>query len=152
MFIVISVLQQRLTTPHRLAAALDKLPTLPRRALVIEVLNEFRAGAQSLNELDFGGMCRRYGVPQPVRQTAVTDARGSTRLIDVEFRTASGRRLRLEIEGLHHLEPDAYMADVDRHNHLAVVDAATSLRVTTWHLRHEARGFMTFLRGVIESR
>jgi len=35
--------------------------------------------------------------------------------IDVEFRTPSGRLLRLEIEGIQHLDPSNYLSDITRH-------------------------------------
>lgn len=41
------------------------------------------------------------------------------------------------------------MADVDRHNALALSDPATSLRITTWHLHHDPAPFMTGLGRAI---
>jgi hypothetical protein len=149
MFIVISVLQQGLTSPARLRQTLASTPALRRRQLIGEMASEYADGSHSLNELDFARLCRRFGVPAPHRQTRVYDAMGNLRAIDAEFRTASGKRLRVEIEGLHHLDPAQYFADVDRHNGLALHDPATSLRITTWHLRHEPGGFMGDLRWAV---
>jgi hypothetical protein len=149
MLIVLSVLQQRLTSPVRLIDVVAALPKLPRRRLILSVTDDFRGGAQSLNELDFAALCRRHGVPEPVRQRRVYDAAGKLRSIDVEFRARSGRTLRVEIEGLHHLEPANYFADITRHNSLALADPATTLRVTTWHLTHEAAAFFAGLRQAI---
>lgn len=149
MFILVSSLQQRLTHPTRVQNELVSLPRVHRRRLMAEVVREFTDGAHSLNELDFGALCRRFFVPPPIRQTKITDSGGKPRAIDARFRTTSGRELRVEIEGLHHLDPTQYMADVDRHNALALSDPATSLRITTWHLHNDPAPFMTGLGRAI---
>jgi hypothetical protein len=148
-FIFISALQQRLISTVRLIDTLQTLLKLHRRRLVTDLVREYADGSHSLNELDFGALCRRFSVPAPIRQTRVYDINGVLRSIDVEFRTASGRKLRVEIEGLHHLDPAQYFADVDRHNDIALADPATSLRITTWHLRYEPATFMTGLRRAV---
>ena len=81
----------------------------------------------------------------PHRQTRRLDAKGKLRAIDVEFVTPSGRVLRLEIED--HLEPQNYLADIDRHNQLQISDPAVGLRLSSWTLKHEAAPFMRKLRG-----
>ncbi len=149
LFVVISSLQQRLTSVRHLLSSVDAMPKLRRRALIVEAAKEYADGVQSLNELDFGRWCQRFDLPVPIRQTRVRDAAGRLRALDVEFRTASGESLRLEIEGLHHLDPAQYFADITRHNDLAVVRAGMSLRVTTWHLRHEGAAFASVLRQAL---
>lgn len=149
MFIVISALQQRLISPARMIATLKQLPKLHRRELLAGVTRDFADGSHSLNELDFGTLCRRFSVPDPYRQTRVYGDNEDLRSIDVDFRTASGQRIRVEIEGLHHMNPAQYFADVTRHNSIALTDPATSLRITTWHLRHEPTSFMTALRRAV---
>ncbi|MEZ5119879.1 MAG: hypothetical protein R2686_08250 [Candidatus Nanopelagicales bacterium] len=146
-FIVISVLQQRLTTAYRLLKTLEQLPRIPRRHIIVGIVAEFTVGVHSLNELDFDKLCRRYGVPPPQRQTKRFDRSGRPRAIDVEFLTPSGRVLRLEIEGVQHLDPANYFADITRHNRLQMADPAVGLRVSSWTLKHEAAPFMQELRG-----
>jgi hypothetical protein len=148
--IVLSVLQQRLTSAGHLIRIVTALPRLPRRRLVLSVTQDFRNGAQSLAELDFGAVCRRFGVPEPVRQSRVHDAAGALRAIDAQFRTRTGRVLRVEIEGLHHMEPSQYFADITRHNRLALAAPTSTLRITTWHLEHEAALFFEDLRRALE--
>lgn len=149
LFVVISALQQRLTSSARVLSTLDAMPRVRRRQLVREAVSEYADGVQSLNELDFATWCRPFGLPEPIRQSRVHDASGRLRALDVEFRTNSGASLRLEIEGLHHLDPAQYFADISRHNDLAVVRAGTSMRVTTWHLRHEGAAFAGVLRQAL---
>ncbi len=146
-FIVISVLQQRLTTPDRLVRTLALMLRLPRRRLIAELAAEFLDGSHSLNELDFAALCRRHKVPRPHRQTRRFDTTGQLRAIDVEFRTPSDRLLRLEIEGIQHLDPRNYLADITRHNRLQIADPAVGLRVSSWTLKHEPAPFMRELRG-----
>jgi hypothetical protein len=146
-FIVISVLQQRLTAADRLLQTLTLLSRLPRRGLIVELASEFLDGSQSLNELDFAALCRRHGLPAPHRQARRLDVSGQLRAIDVEFRTASGRLLRVEIEGIQHLNPGNYFADIDRHNRLQMAQPAVGLRVSSWTLSHEPAPFMEELRG-----
>ncbi len=145
--IVISALQQRLIEPRRLLQTVELLPRLPRRRLVAELVREFNGGAHSLNELDFAALCHRYDVPPPRRQAKRYDSAGQLRAIDVEFVTVSGKILRLEIEGIQHLNPDNYFADITRHNQLQIADPAVGLRVLSWTLSHEPAPFMTQLRA-----
>ena len=72
--------------------------------------------------------------------------------VRVAVLTPSGRVLRLEIEGIQHLDPANYFADITRHNRLQMADPAVGLRVSSWTLKHEAAPFMRELRGwVLES-
>lgn len=145
MLVVISALQQRLTTPAHLLSALAGLPKLRRRRLIADMVKEFRDGAHSLNELDFGTLCRRFSLPEPRRQQRMFDEGGRLRAIDVEFDTASGGVLRVEIEGLHHGGIEQYLIDADRQNRLQVENPGTTLRAFAWLLNHDPDPFMTDL-------
>ncbi|MEI2784102.1 MAG: hypothetical protein V9E82_00100 [Candidatus Nanopelagicales bacterium] len=142
MYLLISVMQQRLTTADRILASLSA--TTRHRRLVQAMVTEYRDGIQSVSEYDFSHLCRRYGLPRPVRQTPVRDARGKIRSIDVEFRIGS-RTLRLEVEGSHHLNPDSWLDDIDRHNGLALAGHDAYLRVATFTIRTGPGEFMTLL-------
>ncbi len=144
MFIVISALQQRLVTAPRVL--LTVRPNTRRRGLIAFIIGEFLDGVDSLNELDFGSLCRRFGVPQPTRQTRILDSTGKCRSIDVEFETWDGRILHVEIEGMHHLDPETYLDDIDRHNSLALTRRKPYLRVFSYTLRFEPAVFMAQLR------
>lgn len=147
MFILVSALQQRLVSATRLAESLAR--NAHRRGLISEVIREYNGGVDSLSELDFGALCRRYGVPEPVRQVRVIDAKGVCRRIDAEFTTHDGRVLRVEIEGMHHLDPDTYLVDVDRHNDMVLAGSDPFLRALTYTLRREPAPFMRRLRDVV---
>ena len=147
MFIVLSVLQQRLAHGPRLAASLPA--NCRRRRLVLMMVSEYSDGISSMNEHDFARLCRRHGLPEPVRQSMRRDRAGRVRFIDAEFQTRSGKRLRVEIEGMHHFNPDAFLADIDRHNDL-VVRGDAFLRVLSFTLIYEPHVFMDMLRELIE--
>lgn len=146
MYILISALQQRLTTADRVLEAV--LSNSPRRALIETAVREYRDGIQSLNEYDFSRLCRRFGLPEPHRQTVVRDAQGRGRAIDVEFRVA-GRVLRVEIEGVQHLNPDSWLDDIDRHNDIVLAGEAPYLRVASLTLRLDPAPFMHRLRRAL---
>ena len=146
MYILISALQQRVTTPDRVLKRLS--PNSPRAQLIRAMTREYRDGIQSLNEYDFGLLCRRFGLPRPVRQVLVRDGQGRARSIDVEF-DLKGRRLRVEIEGVHHLNPDSWLDDIDRHNDIVLAGETPYLRVATLTLRLDAAPFMTRLRRAL---
>ena len=51
----------------------------------------------------------------------------------------------VEIDGLHHLDPANWLADIRRQNDLMVTTNGLVLRVATWTLKHEPAEFMPFL-------
>lgn len=146
MYILLSALQQRLVTPDRVIESV--LANSPRRPLIRAMAGEYRNGIQSLNEYDFGALCRRFGLPQPYRQTLIRDAKGRGRAIDVEFRV-DGRVLRVEIEGVQHLNPDTWLNDIDRHNDIVLAEEAPYLRVASLTLRLDPAPFMARLRRAL---
>ncbi len=148
-FVVISALQQGLTEAGRLITVAAENRSLHRRGLIIQCAREYSGGIQSLNELDFARICRRYGLPAPVRQTPRYDKAGKCRWIDVEFTTRAGRTVMVEVEGLHHLNPQTWMEDTHRFNGLVVTGTGVILRVNTFMLTYEAERFLTDLASAL---
>lgn len=145
-YVLVSAMQQRLTTPGRLLQLVTA--NTRRRALITSMVAEYRDGIQSMAEYDFARLCPAYGLPSPSRQEPVTDASGKVRSIDVEFRV-NGRSLRVEIEGMHHLNPDNWLDDIDRHNDVVLAGHDAYLRVATFTLRTNPRPFFLRLRAQI---
>jgi hypothetical protein len=85
-----------------------------------------------MGELDFIRECRTRKLPEPERQVARVDAAGRTRFTDAEFRRPDGRVVMVEVDGLGHMSPDTWLADMDRHNDLTVSTEALVLRVSAW--------------------
>lgn len=122
--------QQRLTTAEAVAEVLDRVQRDRRRSLLRAVMLDFTDGVRSLNELDFAGMCRRRGLPEPERQVVVQRSTGRAYL-DVRWRRW---RVVVEIDGIGHLRPDRWMDDSLRHNEIALTGDMV-LRVPSLALR-----------------
>lgn len=150
LFLVVSCLQQRLVTAGQLQSALEHLH-IRRARLVRETVQEYTDGGTSMSEIAFARLCRRFGLPPPVRQRRRRDSHGRPRYVDAEFRTASGATVIVEIDGLHHLNPDNWLDDIERQNDLMLQGAYLVLRVSTWTLKYEPEVFMTRLAEVLRS-
>ena len=59
MFVVLSSLQQEVTKPKRLRQELLGRPQAARRALLLELVDEYSSGVSSLNEHEFAQICRK---------------------------------------------------------------------------------------------
>lgn len=127
--------QQRLVSPARLMEAWRSVSRSRRRELLDYVIPVVCDGAHSLGELDFGGWCRRYGLPQPRRQTLRTGPSGRIYL-DVEW-----EGLVVEIDGGHHLLGLNPTDDALRANEVAL-GLSRVLRIPLLGLRLEPRRFM----------
>ncbi|MFG1812876.1 type IV toxin-antitoxin system AbiEi family antitoxin domain-containing protein [Kribbella sp. NPDC049174] len=75
--LVLDTCRQRRTTPQRLLAELDRLQRLPRRALLVEVLEDAAEGIESFLELSYLRKVERaHGLPAAVRQVRASNGRG----------------------------------------------------------------------------
>lgn len=129
-------IQQRLTSPQRLLEAWAGVKRSPRRAFLDRVIMDVCDGAQSLGELDFARMCRRRGLPEPVRQVVVELTRRV--YLDVEF--AGG--LVVEIDGGHHGRALTAIDDALRQNEVTLT-RRTVLRIPVLGLRLREDEFLT---------
>jgi hypothetical protein len=100
------------------------------RRILQAVLRDAEGGAQALSEIDFGRLCRRAGLPTPVRQVIRQDAEGRKRYVDVELASRGGKRVLVEIDGAVHLIPATYWSDMARANEL-VISGNSVLRFPT---------------------
>jgi hypothetical protein len=101
-----AVVQQRLTTPARLGGWIDRLQPLRRARLLRATLVDVEGGAQSMAEIDVGRICRRFGLPAPIRQVRRRERSGRVRFTDCEWRLPDGRLLVLEVDGAFHMTSD----------------------------------------------
>lgn len=109
-----AVVQQRLTTALRLRASLDAVGAVRRRRELRLLLDDLAGGSQAMSELDLVRLCRRNGLPVPVRQAERRDAAGRRRYLDAEWELADGRRLLLEVDGVGHLDAARWYDDLLR--------------------------------------
>lgn len=96
--VLLMTVQQRLTTPARLAAAQRRVRGRTRRAFIRAVVRDIAFGVQSLGELDFARLCRARGLPEPSRQV-VRQTSGGRIYLDVEWDDFD---LAVEVDGAQH--------------------------------------------------
>jgi very-short-patch-repair endonuclease len=135
--LLLMTVQQKLTTPSRLAAAQRSARGRTRRAFVRQVVRDIAFGVESLGELDFALLCRQRGLPEPSRQVVRRGPRGRIYL-DVRWDCCN---LVVEIDGAQHREGLNVMLDNLRHNAI-VLAGDRVLRIDVIGLRLEARSFL----------
>ena len=134
------VLQQRLTTAERLLAAWNASTTRmapSRRALLRITMRDLCDGAHSLGALDFAGLRREYGLPEPSRQAVRTLPDGRIYL-DVAWEDIG---LVVEIDGGHHAMALNVVDDALRQNEVVLREERV-LRVPVLGLRLVPDDFM----------
>lgn len=145
MGVLAAVVQQRLTTPDRLASWVEELKPLRRAPAIRELLNDLAGGSQSLAEVDVVRLCRAGGLRVPDRQVPRVDSSGVTRFTDCEWLLPDGRTLVLEVDGSFHADIDQYEVDVTRQRRLTtptrtvVRCTAQELRRTPWAVAADLR-------------
>ncbi|KXK59588.1 hypothetical protein AWW66_23500 [Micromonospora rosaria] len=137
--------QQRLVGGDDLHRVLDRLPRVNRRRLILEIATDAAGGAHSLAELDFLGLVRRAGLPEPTRQWVRRDSAGRRRYLDAYFEQW---RVHVEIDGGQHLDPQTAWSDMRRQNDLWI-DGDRVLRFPVWALRAHPDQVLTQLRAAL---
>lgn len=77
-----AAVQQRLTTPERLLAAVETPECTRHRRALRAALHDIAGGSQALSEIDFARLCRGHRLPLPVRQAIRQDGDGRRRYLD----------------------------------------------------------------------
>jgi len=111
--IVAAACQQGRVTATEIRRVLDGMPQARRRRVVMPALADIDGGAGALSEIDFVGLCRRFGLPRPDLQERRVDAAGRVRYLDAYWR---GYRLHAEVDGAHHMDVRQWTADMRRQN------------------------------------
>ena len=133
---VAAAVQQRIARPADLRAALDRLPRLPRRALLRAVLDDVELGAHAASELDLLRFLRRYRLPAPDRLQRPVRW-GTVRYLDAWWER---QRVAAEMDGAHHRVAGTWDEDLLRANGVALLQGPQRvllLRFTTANLRHD---------------
>ena len=112
--------QQHLADADDLRVALDRSPNLRHRRLLTAAVDDIAMGAHALSEIDFARLCRRHGLPAPVRQAVRAEPSGRRRYLDAQWRRADGRRLVVEVDGALHLVPRRWWDDQLRQNEVTL--------------------------------
>lgn len=146
--ILAAAVQQGLVTAASLAAVVDRLPRLRRRALIVETIRDVAGGALSEYELLFTRLCRTHDLPRPDRQVRRRDASGRLRYLDAVF---DDYGLVAEIDGQQHMEVLAWWEDMSRNNELVAADGKWLLRFAGFALRHDADQVAAVLRRFFDT-
>jgi len=142
-----AVVQQRLSTPARLAEALETAGKVRHHRVLALALGDISGGSQSLAEIDFVRFCRTHDLPEPDRQARRKDARGRWRYLDVEWRLPAGRVLVVEIDGIGHLEATRWYDDLLRTAELPPDDGRTLIRLPATAVRLDGLRVAAILRA-----
>ena len=143
--LLLSVVRQRLAEPIELAQELAVAGRIRHRAVIRDALIEAGAGAESVAEIDIAPLLRRAGFPAPTRQAVIAGRRR-----DLAVPLADGRWLVIEIDGVHHDDPEARWSDADRDAGLVAADVPV-IRIPAYAVRRDAARVVARLRSINEA-
>jgi hypothetical protein len=132
--IIAASFQQRLLTLADVHRVAEDIPNARRRSLLLRTAEACAGGSHSLAELDFHALCRRFGLPTPIRQVPRVDRQGRQRYLDATFEPW---KVAVEIDGVHHLDVGQWWDDAIKANSLQL-DGYIVLRYPAFALRTEA--------------
>ena len=101
-----------------------------------------------MSEIDFVRLCRRHGLPEPMRQAVRVEPSGRRRYLDASWRRRDGRLVVVEVDGALHLAPKRWWDDQLRQNELALAGALV-LRCPSVVVRTEAELVASQLRRAL---
>lgn len=142
------VVQQRKTTARAIHDLLPQMPRLPRRALILEVLEDVRFGAHAKSEIEFLRFCRRNGLPTPDQMQVLVRTTGK-RYLDALYRAL---KLHVEVDGAHHMWVEQWNADAMRSLELVAAMRGTgevTVRITRSMMRHQEQKTAGLLRALL---
>jgi hypothetical protein len=144
-----AVVQQGLARPEQLAAELERAGRIRWYRLLARALADISGGSHALSEIDFVRLCRRFALPEPVRQAVRVERSGRKRFLDAEWVRSDGHRVVAEVDGAVHLLPRNYWDDMVRANEL-VLDGRIVLRFAAYAIRAEPERVATQLARALK--
>lgn len=137
-YLIALAVQQRIVSTEHLALAWQQMVRVRQRALLEVIVRDVCDGAESLGELDFAALCRKFGLPPPDRQAVRRTGNGRIYL-DLCW---SQIGLVVEIDGGHHALALNQIDDALRQNDVTI-GGHTVLRIPLLGLRMREQEFMT---------
>jgi hypothetical protein len=131
--IIAATFQQRLVRLPDVRRAVEAMPNMRRRQLLLRTAEDAAGGSHSLSELDLLALCREYELPTPTRQVERTDGRGRRRYVDALF---EDYKVAIEVDGAHHVDVWQMWADAEKANSLEL-DGFLVLRYPAFVVRTE---------------
>lgn len=130
-YLLAAACQQRRVVPAEIRKVLAVMTRVRRRKLIRTTLADLEGGAQSLSELDFVALCRRYQLPPPDLQKRRRDADGRNRYLDAYW---TEWQVHVEVDGAHHMDVREWAADMLRQNKIWIAGDRV-LRFPGWLVR-----------------
>jgi very-short-patch-repair endonuclease len=130
------VVQQGLSTPERLGAAMLWVRRDKRREYIHGVIFEMLGGVRTLGELDVVLECRKRGLPEPDKQV-LRKTKNGTYYLDFFW---EAYRLVVEVDGIQHAWVQQIVGDALRQNDVSL-EGNTVLRLPLLGLRIAADEF-----------
>jgi hypothetical protein len=121
--ILAASVQQKKATAEELEAAIARSPRIRHRALFRLAVADIAGGSQALSEIDLVRLCRRNGLPIPVRQLVRRERSGRRRYLDATWKRSDGKLIVVEVDGALHLAPRRWWDDQLRQNEIALTEA-----------------------------
>lgn len=134
--ILAATVQQRMLRHGDLVAALDGNRWVRHHHHLLAAAHDIGQGVEALSEIDFARLCRRNGLPEPIRQAVRPDPTGRRRYLDAEWVSRHGRRVVAEVDGALHSIVRRWWDDQLRQNELVIAGDAV-LRFPSPVLRAE---------------
>jgi hypothetical protein len=147
--VLAAVVQQGLTTPGRLLSELDGTGRVAHRKQMLRALGDIEGGSRAMSEIDLVRLCRRAGLPEPVRQRMRRDVHGRRRYLDAEWDLGTRRTLSLEVDGMNHMDAGQWYDDLLRQSELVVPGGHRVIRIPALALRLEPERVLAILRRAI---
>jgi hypothetical protein len=130
--LLLAGVQQGPTRPADLLVVVDRSERLRHGALIRESIRDAEGGIQSLPELEFAHLIRRYGLPEPTRQRVLRRPDGKFYLDAAWERYGAA----CEIQGIPHLRVGRWEADMSRSNEIMIAGPRL-LAFSSYAIRHD---------------
>jgi very-short-patch-repair endonuclease len=144
-YVLAAACQQRRVVPAEMLDVLAVMSRVRRRKLIRATLADIEGGAQSLSELDFVSLCRRYRLPLPDMQKRRRDADGRNRYLDAYW---TRWQVHVEVDGSHHMDVREWAADMLRQNKIWIAGDRI-LRFPGWLVRTHPADVAAQLRAAL---
>lgn len=144
--LVLMAVQQRLVAPADLAVEVEKIRYDRRRRLLRDVCAAVNGGVETLGEREFAKLCVARGLPAPDRQVRRKTESG----VWVYDNVWPAYRVRAEIDGSQHRDPEAWIPDALKQNE-AALDGHVVLRIPNLALRVDPGPFLDQLEAALRA-
>ena len=147
-FIAVWCLQRQIVNLPDLALEVERTLSIAGTDRVRRVLKLLKPGINAVSELEFDGLCKKYRVPAPTRQSLRRDSEGRARYLDAVWER-SNRTLAVEVDGLGHLDYQVRADDMFRDNSM-MLSGITTIRIPAQELRRDPQRWMLQIADALQ--